>query len=119
MEELQNITSKDFEDMADDVQKFSEKTGALIGRSIYDLKKYTSEMGAILKVWVAEVPQIKEMSQQLAQLAIDIASFKNVSMIKHLMHYHGGIVIETESIKRFRNNFKRHYNDRNTRELKE
>lgn len=100
MQELENITTQVFDKMSNDIEKFAKNAGASMGRSIYDMKKYTSEMGAVLKgIGGFETSQIKDMSQALATLAVDIGSFKNIDDSQAFNALRGGIVGETESLK--------------------
>lgn len=101
MTELQNVTDQVFGNMADDVQKFAESSSDVMGRSIYALKSYASEMGSIFKgLGGFEDDSIKKMSQDLARLSVDIGSFKNISDEQAFNALRGGIVGETESLKR-------------------
>ncbi|CAM3398742.1 hypothetical protein [Pseudostreptobacillus hongkongensis] len=100
MTELQNVTDQVFGQMADDVQQFAEKSGVEMGRSIYAMKKYVSDMGAVIKgLGGFDTSQIKEMSENLASLAVDIGSFKNIDDEQAFNALRGGIVGETEALK--------------------
>ena len=100
MTELQNVTDQVFGQMADDVQQFAEKSGAEMGRSIYAMKKYVSDMGAVIKgLGGFDTSKIKEMSENLASLAVDIGSFKNIDDEQAFNALRGGIVGETEALK--------------------
>lgn len=100
MTELENVTTQVFEDMSDDVTKFAETVGTEMGRSVYAMKKYVSDMGAVLKgLGGLDTAKIKDMSEGLATLAVDIGSFKNVDDNIAFNALRGGIVGETESLK--------------------
>lgn len=45
---LQNVTDQVFEEMAESVNKYAVEAGIAMGRSTYQMKKY-SDMGAVLK----------------------------------------------------------------------
>lgn len=101
MTELQNVTDQVFGNMSEDVENFAKTMGEQMGRSTYALKKYVSDMGAILKgLGGISNESIKEMAQNLSALAVDIGSFKNVSDEEVFNAIRGGIVGETESLKR-------------------
>ncbi|WP_068449144.1 hypothetical protein [Caviibacter abscessus] len=101
MTELQNVTDQVFGNMAQSVQDFAKTTGNAMGRSVYQMKQYASEMGAVLKGFggIDDI-KIKEMAQNLATLSVDIGSFKNVNDTEAFNALRGGIVGETESLKR-------------------
>lgn len=46
MVELQNVTDQVFEEMAESVNKYAVEAGIAMGRSTYQMKKYSSDMGA-------------------------------------------------------------------------
>lgn len=101
MEELENVVTQVFGNMSDEVENFAQKMGAEMGRSTYSIKKYVSDMGSILKgMGGLDDKQILKMSQSLSTLAVDIGSFKNVSDEEAFNALRGGIVGETESLKR-------------------
>lgn len=60
------------------VNKYAVEAGIVMGRSTYQMKKYSS-------IWVLkglgafDTSQVKKMSEELASLAVDIGSFKNVA----------------------------------------
>lgn len=101
VEELKNVTEQVFEGITDEVESFSKYMASAMGRSTYDMTKYISEMGAVIKgLGGFNTSQIKEMSEQLGVLAVDIASFSNIDDEQAFNALRGGIVGETESLKR-------------------
>lgn len=101
MTELQNVTDQVFGDMSKEVQQFSEDMGNAMGRSTYALQKYTSDIGAIFKgLGGISEESTKKMSEDLAALAVDIGSFKNIADDQAFTAITAGIVGETEPLKR-------------------
>lgn len=100
MVELQNVTDQVFEEMSESVNKYAVEVGIAMGRSTYQMKKYASDMGAVLKgLGAFDTAQIKKMSEELASLAVDIGSFKNVTDEEAFNAIRSGIVGETERLK--------------------
>lgn len=101
MTELQNVTDQVFGDMAKEVEQFAEDIGNAMGRSTYALQKYTSDIGSIFKGLGGIADEdIKKMSEDLAALAVDIGSFKNIADDRVFTAITAGIVGETEPLKR-------------------
>lgn len=101
MTELQNVTDQVFGDMSKEVQQFSEDMGNAMGRSTYALQKYTSDIGSIFKgLGGISEESTKKMSEDLAALAVDIGSFKNIADDRVFTAITAGIVGETEPLKR-------------------
>lgn len=101
MTELQNVTDQVFGDMSKEVQQFSEDMGNAMGRSTYALQKYTSDIGSIFKgLGGISEESTKKMSEDLAALAVDIGSFKNIADDQAFTAITAGIVGETEPLKR-------------------
>lgn len=99
MEELRNITSQVFGNMQQDVEIFSESMSSVVGRSVYTIQKYTSDIGSIFKGLGIDEKVTKDMSEQLALLAIDIGSFKNISDDEAFNSLKEAIIGETEALK--------------------
>lgn len=100
MTELQNVTDQVFENMAGDIDDFARRIGAEMGRSVYDIKKYTSDAGAVLKgLGGFSTEEITEISQSLAKLSVDMGSFKNIDDAQAFNALRGAIVGETEALK--------------------
>lgn len=100
MVELQNVTDQVFGKMADNVQKFAERTGEAMGRSTYSMKKYVSDMATVIKgIDGISEEQMKKMSEDLAVKAVDMGSFMNVEDDRAFNALRGAISGETEALK--------------------
>lgn len=100
MVELQNVTDQVFGKMADNVQKFAERTGEAMGRSTYAMKKYVSDMATVIKgIDGISEEQMKKMSEDLAVKAVDMGSFMNVEDDRAFNALRGAISGETEALK--------------------
>lgn len=102
MTELENITKQVFGNMAKDVDMWSKKMGEAIGRSTYQLKKATTDVANIFKGYgdFFSTEQIKTMSQNLAELSIDMGSFLNISDERANIAITAAITGEAEALKR-------------------
>lgn len=100
MEELENVTTQVFGKMSKEVEDFAKTVGQEMGRSSYAMQKYVSDMGAVLKGFGGiNDNKIKEMSESLTKLAVDIGSFKNVSDDQVFTALRGALSGETEALK--------------------
>lgn len=100
MVELQNVTDQVFGKMADNVQKFAERTGEAMGRSTYSMKKYVSDMATVIKgIDGISEEQMKKMAEDLAVKSVDMGSFMNVEDDRAFNALRGAISGETEALK--------------------
>lgn len=100
MTELENMTNQVFGSLSEDVDEYAKRASGVLGRSVYDMKKYTSEMGAVLKSFDGfDDNQILNMSKTLAELSVDMGSFLNVDDSQTFNALKEAITGETESLK--------------------
>ncbi|WP_064610385.1 hypothetical protein [Streptobacillus moniliformis] len=100
MQELENVTQQVFGNMSKEVEEFAEKTGNAMGRSIYQMKKFASDYGAIAQgLGEFDTSKVKEMSERLSVLAVDIGSFMNIDDSQAFTALRGIFTGETEALK--------------------
>lgn len=101
-EETKNVLSAVFgaEGQAD-VSQWAERMSVQLGRSKYDLQKFVGELGAVATPMLQNKDKAREMSESLAALAVDMASFYNSSDADALAALRSALTGEVESIKRY------------------
>lgn len=97
-----NVLSAVFgEELTDATVKWSQTTAKEVGRSEFALQKFAAITGAMLKPMVGSADQAIKMSQNIATLAVDMASFFNVADDQALNALRSGLTGELEPLKRF------------------
>lgn len=100
-EESLNVLRQTFKGNADGVIAWSKTLSKEIGRSEYTLQEAAGKFGAFLAPTFEGTGQdITAMSEQLSQLAVDLASFYNTSDEEAQMRLFSGISGETEAVRR-------------------
>ncbi len=101
VDETMNVLSKTFMENTDQVLKWSQVMGKAMGRSQYQLQELASSFGAFLQPQEGMTTEmITEMSKQLGQLTIDLASFYNTTDEEARMRLFSGLSGETEAVRR-------------------
>ena len=77
--EVEDSLRRTFNELYDDIDKWSREAGKQFGLSELQAKRYNMSMGAILKTAGITSPQFAEMSKELVGLSADLASFYNIS----------------------------------------
>ena len=100
LEEVQNVVDVTFgEAGARKIETWAKKAGSQFGLTELQAKKFASTMGAMMKSSGLTGDQIIEMSEDLAGLAADMASFYNLDFETAFGKIRSGIAGETEPLK--------------------
>ena len=99
LQEVQNVVDVTFGDSARQIQTWSEAAGKQYGLTETQAKRYASTIGAMLKSQGTAQKDVLEMSESLAGLAADMASFYNLDFDTAFEKIRAGISGETEPLK--------------------
>lgn len=97
--EVQNVVDVTFGDSARQIQTWSEQAGKQYGLTETQAKRYASTIGAMLKSQGTAQKDVLEMSESLAGLAADMASFYNLDFDTAFEKIRAGITGETMPLK--------------------
>lgn len=97
--EVQNVVDVTFGDGAAQIYEWADAAAESFGMSSLAAQQFTGTIGAMLKSQGVANDSILEMSQNLAGLAGDIASFHNISVEQAFEKIRSGISGETEPLK--------------------
>lgn len=99
LDEVQNVVDVTFGDGAKTINSWSQSLISSFGLSELKAKKYSSTMGAMLKSMGLTDSQVLTMSQDMTELAADMASFYNLEHDEAFDKIRAGISGETEPLK--------------------
>lgn len=99
LDEVQNVVDVVFGKSANTINNFAKSALTSFGLSELSAKKYTSTMGAMLKSMGLSQDAVVSMSQSIAGLAGDMASFYNLDTDDAFNKIRSGISGETEPLK--------------------
>ncbi len=95
-----NVLTQSFGDNSDEIINWSAQMGKALGRSKYELQEYAGRFGSFLQpAFEGTDKDIAGMSEQLTQLALDLASFYDVSEEEAMMRISSGLRGETEAVR--------------------
>ena len=97
--EVQNVVDVTFGDGARQIETWAQSAGKQYGLTELQAKKYTSTIGAMIKSQGLAGDQIIGMSENLAGLAADMASFYNLDFDTAFQKIQSGISGETQPLK--------------------
>lgn len=97
--EVQNVVDVTFEDNSRAIDKWAQSAGKNFGLTETAAKKYASTIGAMLKSQGITGDAILSMSENLAGLAADMASFYNLDFDTAFEKIRAGITGETMPLK--------------------
>lgn len=97
--EVQNVVDVTFGDGARQIEAWAQSAGKQYGLTELQAKKYTSTIGAMVKSQGLAGDQIIGMSENLAGLAADMASFYNLDFDTAFQKIQSGISGETQPLK--------------------
>lgn len=101
VEETMNVINVSFGENTKIVMDWADSFAAATGRSRYELQKTASDLGALLTPMMeGNTLASAEMSTNLAQLSVDLASFFNRADSDVLVALRSGIVGEIEPMRR-------------------
>ena len=98
LEEVQNVVDVTFGEGASQIEAWAKKAGTQFGLTETQAKRFTSTMGAMMKSAGLAGPEIVTMSEDLAGLAADMASFYNMDFETAFQKIRSGISGETEPL---------------------
>lgn len=99
LEEVQNVVDVTFGDGARQIDAWAKQAITQFGLTETQAKRFTSTMGAMMKSAGLAGPEIVTMSENLAGLAADMASFYNMDFDTAFQKIRSGISGETEPLK--------------------
>lgn len=99
LDEVQNVVDVTFGEGAKTIDSWSQSLISSFGLSELKAKKYSSTMGAMLKSMGLTDSQVLTMSQDMTELAADMASFYNLEHDEAFEKIRAGISGETEPLK--------------------
>lgn len=99
LQEVQNVVDVVFGESASQINNFAKTAITQYGLSELSAKKYASTMGAMLKSMGLSQKATVDMSQSIAALAGDMASFYNLDSDDAFNKIRAGISGETEPLK--------------------
>ncbi len=99
--ESENLLNVVFGDRANEMKAWSESAGGAMQRSKYQLQDYAGRFGAFLNPMLQGTgADVAGMSQQAAQLTVDLASFFNVDENEARQRVYSGLAGETEAVRK-------------------
>jgi hypothetical protein len=99
LEEVQNVVDVTFGASADQIDKWAKNAITQFGLTETQAKRYTSTIGAMMKSMGLSGDAVTKMSEDLAGLAADMASFYNLDFDTAFAKIRSGISGETEPLK--------------------
>lgn len=100
-EEMESKFNAVFKGLSADVSAWANEHSRLVGRSALDLKEYLASLQDTFVPLGFARSQGAELSKQLVQLAIDVASFSNASEPGTINAFTSAIVGNHEAVRRF------------------
>ena len=88
-----------FSGMQDKAAQWAKTFGGSVGRATTNIKKFTSEIGDVLKPLGFMTKRAFEASKELTKLALEVASFNNVSDAQVIHSFISALTGERESLK--------------------
>ena len=99
LQEVQNVVDVTFEDSSKAVDKWAKEAGKNFGLTETAAKRYASTIGAMLKSQGVSGSDVLTVSENIAGLAADMASFYNLDFDTAFEKLRSGISGETEPLK--------------------
>lgn len=99
LEEVQNVVDVTFGENANVIDEWAKKARENFGLTELQAKRFASTIGATLKSTGVSGQQVVQMSQDLAGLAADMASFYNLDFDEAFQKIRSGISGQTEPLK--------------------
>ncbi|NIQ97566.1 MAG: hypothetical protein GWN87_27860, partial [Desulfuromonadales bacterium] len=100
-EETRNVIRESFGQSAEAVQDWAAQQADAVGRSRFQLEEYAATLGAIITPLTGNAEASAAMSQELAQLAVDLGSFFNAAETDVLAALKSGLIGSTEPMMKF------------------
>lgn len=100
-QEVMNLLNVTFEDNADTISSWARETGPRIGRSINLMTELAAEFGGLLRPMVGANDELAEMSTNLAEVAVDLSSLRNITEKEAMEALRSGLSGSTIAVRRF------------------
>lgn len=100
VEEMGNLMDVTFGEASEDVREWSEITAEAVNRSRFELQRFAGDFAAFLKPLGVAPAAIRPMAQELTQLTVDLASFRNLAEADVFTALFSGLAGETEAVRR-------------------
>lgn len=100
VQEMQSLLSVTFGRAVDDVREWAAETSSAVGRSRFELLKFAGDFATFLKPLGTAPDALVPMSEALAQLTVDLASFRNLSEEDVFIKLQSGLAGEAEAVRR-------------------
>ena len=101
VEETMNVITTAFEDQAGAVLEWARVSGEAAGRSEFAMREYAATVGAIVGPTLGSAEATAALSQDMAQLAVDLGSFFNATDEEALQALRAGLIGSQEPLQRF------------------
>jgi len=98
-EETQAKFNTVFKGIESDVNKWADEFANSVGRANKDIKSFTAGLSDVLKPMGLSTKQASEMSKEMVQLALDVASFNNRQDADVIRAFTSALTGERESLK--------------------
>lgn len=101
VEETMNVVTTAFENQAGAVLQWAKESGEAAGRSEFAMREYAATVGAVVGPTLGSAEATAQLSQDMAQLAVDLGSFFNASDTDALDAIRAGLIGSQEPLLRF------------------
>ncbi|HET9396466.1 MAG TPA: hypothetical protein VFO36_10445, partial [Nitrospiraceae bacterium] len=98
VEEQMNVIQQTFKENTQGVLEWSERVGKEMGRSQYSMREMVGAFGALLGPSQKNLQVTTDMSEGLTRLAVDLASFYNISDSEAQTRLFSAMTGETEAV---------------------
>lgn len=99
--ELENVVVETFGSMAKEINAWANDIAGPIGRSNYQMREFAGMMGAMIVPMMKNRELAADMSKEMAQLAVDMASFWNVTDEQTFNAIRSGLIGQIIPLQRF------------------
>jgi hypothetical protein len=99
--ELENVVVETFGSMAKEINAWADDIAAPMNRSNYQMREFAGMMGAMVIPIMRNKELATDMSKDLAELAVDMASFWNVADEETFNAIRSGLIGQIRPLQRF------------------
>lgn len=101
VDETLNVVNTLFEDQTDVVLQWAKQFGDAAGRSQFAMREYAAQVGQVVAASLDNAEATAEMSTNIAEATVDLASFNNETEANTLAALRAGLVGSFEPLQRF------------------
>lgn len=98
-EETMNLFRETFGDLSAETEAWADTTASAVSRSEVEIKKMAAQMQSLLLPMTGNRKEAAKMSKNMTQLAVDLASFFNITDQEALTKLRSGLSGEAEPLK--------------------